>query len=34
MTENELERQKIVEYINSMLGGSMVDVELDPKITI
>lgn len=31
MTENELERQKIVEYINSMLGGSMVDVELDPK---
>lgn len=31
MTENELERQKIVEYINSMLGGSMIDVELDPK---
>jgi hypothetical protein len=31
MTENELERQKTVEYVNSMLGGSMVDVELDPK---
>lgn len=31
MTENELERQKIVDYVNSMLGGSMVDVELDPK---
>jgi hypothetical protein len=27
----ENSRQQIVEYINAFLGGSMVDVELDPK---
>jgi hypothetical protein len=31
MNENELERQAVVEYVQTMLGGSMVDVELDPK---
>lgn len=30
MTENENERQKIVEYVKAMLGGGMIDVELDP----
>jgi hypothetical protein len=30
MTENENERQKIVDYCYTMLGGSMIDVELDP----
>lgn len=30
MTENENERQKIVEYCKAMLGDGMVDVELDP----
>jgi len=30
MTENETERQKIVEYVQAMLGAGMVDVELDP----
>jgi len=30
MTENEQERQKVVEYIQSMLGSGMIDVELDP----
>ena len=30
MTENENERQKVVDYIYSMLGGGLVDVELDP----
>lgn len=30
MTENENERQKIVEYVKAMLGSGMVDVELDP----
>jgi len=30
MTENENERQQIVEYVKSMLGSGMVDVELDP----
>ena len=30
MTENENERQKIVEYVKTMLGSGMVDVELDP----
>jgi hypothetical protein len=30
MTETENERQKVVEYINAMLGSGMVDVELDP----
>ena len=31
MTENEQERQLVIDYIHSMLGGSMVDVELEPK---
>lgn len=31
MTENETERQKIVSYIYDMLGGGLVDVELDPS---
>lgn len=31
MTENEQERQKVIEYCKTMLGGSMIDVELDPK---
>lgn len=30
MTDNENERQKIIDYCFTMLGGSMVDVELDP----
>ena len=30
MTDNELERQKVVDYIKLMLGSGMVDVELDP----
>lgn len=30
MTESENERQKIVDYVFTMLGGNMVDVELDP----
>jgi hypothetical protein len=30
MTENENERQKIVEYVKAMLGSGMIDVELDP----
>ena len=30
MTENENERQKVIDYCYTMLGGSMVDVELDP----
>lgn len=30
MTETETEYQKVVEYINAMLGAGMVDVELDP----
>ena len=30
MTENQTERQKIVEYVQAMLGAGMVDVELDP----
>lgn len=30
MTENENERQKVVEYCKTMLGDGMVDVELDP----
>jgi hypothetical protein len=30
MTENENERQKIVDYCKTMLGDGMVDVELDP----
>lgn len=31
MTENETERQKVVEYVQDMLGSGMIDVELDPK---
>lgn len=31
MTENEQERQVVIEYIHAMLGGSMIDVELEPK---
>ncbi len=30
MTENENERQKIVDYCKIMLGDGMIDVELDP----
>ena len=30
MTENENERQKIVEYVQAMLGSGMIDIELDP----
>jgi len=30
MTENENERQKIVQYVQAMLGSGMIDVELDP----
>lgn len=31
MNENDLERQKVVDYVKDMLGDGMVDVELDPK---
>jgi hypothetical protein len=31
MNELETEKQKVVEYIQTMLGDGMVDVELDPK---
>lgn len=31
MTESDTQRQQVVDYIQTMLGGSMVDVELDPK---
>jgi len=31
MTDNELERQPVIEYIQNMLGDGLVDVELDPK---
>lgn len=30
MTENELERQKVIDYCKTMLGDGMIDVELDP----
>jgi len=30
MTETENERQKVVDYVQAMLGAGMVDVELDP----
>jgi hypothetical protein len=30
MTETENERQKVVDYVQAMLGSGMVDVELDP----
>ena len=30
MTENETERQKVIEYVQAMLGSGLVDVELDP----
>jgi hypothetical protein len=30
MTDNELERQNVIDYIQTMLGSGMVDVELDP----
>lgn len=30
MTENENERQKIVDYCQTMLGAGIIDVELDP----
>lgn len=30
MTENDQERQKVIDYCFTMLGGSMIDVELDP----
>jgi hypothetical protein len=30
MTDNELERQKVVDYCKIMLGSGMIDVELDP----
>jgi hypothetical protein len=28
--DNQTERQKVKDYINAMLGGGMVDIELDP----
>jgi hypothetical protein len=31
MSENETERQKVIEYVQNMLGAGMVDVELDPS---
>ena len=31
MTEAQNERQKVVEYVQNMLGSGMVDVELDPS---
>jgi hypothetical protein len=31
MSENETERQKVIEYVQNMLGSGMVDVELDPS---
>jgi hypothetical protein len=30
MTETENERQKVIDYVQAMLGSGMVDVELDP----
>lgn len=30
MTETENERQQVTDYVHSMLGGGLVDVELDP----
>jgi len=30
MTENENERQKIIDYCKAMLGDGMIDIELDP----
>jgi hypothetical protein len=30
MTENENERQKVIDYCKTMLGDGMIDVELDP----
>jgi uncharacterized protein (DUF2164 family) len=30
MTETENERQKVIDYVQAMLGAGMVDVELDP----
>jgi hypothetical protein len=30
MTETENERQKVTDYIHAMLGGGLIDVELDP----
>ena len=30
MSETELERQKVVDFVQAMLGGGMIDVELDP----
>jgi hypothetical protein len=30
MTENENERQKVIDYCKLMLGGGMIDIELDP----
>jgi len=30
MNDNDQERQKVKEYVNAMLGGGMIDIELDP----
>jgi hypothetical protein len=30
MTETENERQKVIDYVQAMLGGGMIDIELDP----
>ena len=30
MTENENQRQQIVQYVQAMLGSGMIDIELDP----
>ena len=31
MTENENERQKVIDYCKTMLGDGMIDIELDPN---
>lgn len=31
MSENQTERQNVIEYVQNMLGSGMVDVELDPS---
>ena len=31
MTDSEISRQQIMEYIKTMLGDGMIDIELEPK---
>jgi hypothetical protein len=31
MTDSENQRQEVVEYVQTMLGAGMIDIELDPK---